>query len=213
MKLDPPYPVLNIDGQIARHVATLIEVRPAIDRKTGGERIKTISHPVVDYGDNYYSGIVYEDKELADCEVLRSPLSMMEFHMMVRDSQSMFNPRTISRKPEQIVNRLNKFGISVKFPCKQDADGFDTDEPADVVKVEIWLEQNKDGSWGAESRGTDFCFDCTKKNSKEELLRYIRDMRSSYYQAFKDKKFDIVFYNSVPASKPLLDELNANPHL
>ena len=59
MKLDAPYPVLNIDGQIVRHVATLIEVREVYDKKTGESKIKTISHPVVDFGDNRYSGLVY----------------------------------------------------------------------------------------------------------------------------------------------------------
>jgi hypothetical protein len=67
MKLDKPYPVLNIDGVIVHHVATLIEVRPNIDPKTGDECIKTVSHPVVDYGDNHYSGIVYDEKNLEDC--------------------------------------------------------------------------------------------------------------------------------------------------
>lgn len=76
MKLDAPYPVLNMKGVLARHVATLIEIHPAVDPKTGEETIKTISRPVVDYGENCYAGIVYEKFELEDCEILDSPLPM-----------------------------------------------------------------------------------------------------------------------------------------
>ena len=76
MKLDQPYPVLNMKGVLARHVATLIEIHTVVDPKTGEETIKTISHPVVDYGENNYAGVVYEKIELEDCEILTSPLRM-----------------------------------------------------------------------------------------------------------------------------------------
>lgn len=213
MKLEPPYPVLNIDGNIVRHVATLIEVRPTFDSKTGEERIKTVSHPVVDFGDNNYAGIVYEEKDLEDCEVLKSPLSMIDFHLLVHNSQRMFTPGIISQRPEYIVSRLNKLGISIEWPCKLDAEGYETDEPADVIQVGLSLGETPNGRWAAESRLADFCFDAKDKSSKEALLSYIRDMRSSYYQAFKDRKFDILFFSRNPEEEALIDELNANPHL
>lgn len=33
MKLDQPYPVLNMKGVLARHVATLIEIHTVVDPK------------------------------------------------------------------------------------------------------------------------------------------------------------------------------------
>ncbi len=213
MKLDQPYPVLNIDGMIVRHVATLIEVHPTIDQKTGEDCIRTVSHPVVDYGDNHYSGIVYDEKDLEDCEVLTSPLSAIDFHLMVHNTQQMFNPAVISQKPEHIVKRLAKFGIDVKFPKKQDADGYDTDEDADVVRVALSLGEAENGRWYAESSLDEFCFDAKNFESKKALFTYIRDMRSSYYKAFSNRKFSIVFFNNLPEKQALLDELNENPFL
>lgn len=213
MKLEPPYPVLNMKGMIVRHVATLIEVHTDIDRKTGEEKIKTHSRPVVDFGDNHYAGVVYEEEELEECEILTSPISLVEFHMMVHDRQRMFNPGVLSQKPDSIVYRLAKFGIDVEFPKKVDEDGFETNEPADVIKIGISLGKGEDGYWHAESRLHDFCFDAKDFESSKALLNYIRDMRSSYYKAFSDHQFDIVFFNNMPETKPLLDELNANPHL
>ena len=214
MKLDAPYPVLNIDGQLVRHVATLIEVREIFDAKTGGEKIQTISHPVIDYGDNYYSGIVLYDKEVEECEVLSKVLSQPDFHIMVHNAQQMFNPKVISQKPEHIVQRLTDFGISIEWPKQKDEDGYDTDEKATVVEVPISLGYSKEhGYWWAESSVMAFCFDAKGKNSDKELLNYIREMRSSYYKAFPDRQFDIVFRNNQKEVQYLIDELNQNPHL
>ena len=213
MKLDAPYPVLNIDGQIVRHVATLIEVREVYDPKTGEEKIQTISHPVVDFGDNRYSGVVYEEKNLEDCDVLQPIISQVDFHLMVHDAQRMFNPLVISQKPEHMVKRLRKFGIDVEWPMKKDAEGYDTDVPEDRIEVRISLGQTPKGTWAAESSIHQFCFDAIDMESDQKLMQYIRDMRSSYYKAFPERKFDIVFCNNDPKSKRYLDELNQNPHL
>ena len=213
MKLDAPYPVLNIDGQIVRHVATLIEVREVYDKKTGESKIKTISHPVVDFGDNRYSGLVYEDKDLEECDVLQPMLSGVDFHLMVHDAQRMFNPMVMSQKPEHLVKRLRKFGIDVKWPMKKDADGYETNEPEERIEVGLSLGQSSNGLWAAESSIGEFCFDAKGMESEQKLLQYIRDMRSSYYKAFPERKFDIIFRNNDPEMKRYLDELNANPHL
>lgn len=213
MKLEAPYPVLNIDGQIVRHVATLIEVREVFDPKTGEEKIQTISHPVVDFGDNRYSGVVYEEKNLEDCDVLQPEISQVDFHLMVHDAQRMFNPLVISQKPEHMVKRLRKFGIDVEWPMKKDAEGYDTNEPEDRIEVSLSIGQTSKGTWAAESSIHQFCFDAKDMKSEKELLQYIRDMRSSYYKAFPERKFDIVFCNNKPEAKRYIDELNQNPHL
>lgn len=214
MKLEPPYPVLNIDGQIVRHVATLIEVHEVYNPHKDVETIKTVSHPVIDYGDNAYSGIVLYDKEVEECTVLPKVLSQPDFHIMVHNAQQMFNPMVISQKPEHIVQHLADFGISIEWPKQKDADGYDTDEEAKIVEVPISLGYSKErGYWWAESSVMAFCFDAKEKISDKELLNYIREMRSSYYKAFPKRQFDIVFRNKQSEVQYLIDELNKNPHL
>ena len=214
MKLEAPYRVLNIDGQLVRHVATLIEVRETYNHIKDEETIMTISHPVIDYGNNAYSGIVLYDKEIEECDVLPKVLSQPDFHLMVHNAQQMFNPKVISQKPEHIVQRLADFGISIEWPKQKDEDGYDTNEDATVVEVPISLGYSKEqGYWWAESSVMAFCFDAKGKKSDKELLNYIREMRSSYYKAFPDRQFDIVFRNKQNEVQYLIDELNANPHL
>ena len=214
MKLEPPYPVLNMKGTFGRHVATLIEVREAYDQNTGEETIKTISHPVVDYGNNNYSGVVHEDVILEECDILPCLLPMLEFHSIVHNAQSMFNHKIFSLRPEVIVAQLRALGVTVDFPKKKDADGYETSEPAEVIEVKISLgysEKNK--YWWAESDLYSFCFDAKDMQSDKDLLRYIREMRSSYYMAFSDLHFDIIFSSNHKEAQYLIDELNANPHL
>lgn len=106
-----------------------------------------------------------------------------------------------------------QFGIDVEWPVKKDAEGYDTDEPEDRIEVGLSLGQTSSGTWAAESSINQFCFDAKDMESEHKLLQYIRDMRSSYYRAFQERRFDIVFRNSDPKAKRYLDELNANPHL
>ena len=214
MKLDAPYPALNIRGIFARHVATLIEVRTTIDPKTGEETIKTISHPVVDYGDNDYAGVVYEDINLENCEIMPKLLPMVDFHTIVHNAQSMFGKSLVSLRPEVIVGQLSNVGVTVDFPKKKDADGYDTDEPADVIDVAISMGYSKEHNfWWAESDIFSFCFDAREMESDKALLKYIREMRSYYYKAFPNYKFDILFHSNQKEVQYLINELNANPHL
>lgn len=214
MKLEPPYPVLNMKGEFARHVATLIEVRTAVDPITGEEKIKTVSHPVVDFGDNNYSGVVYEDINLENCEILPKSLRMVDFHSIVHEAQSMFNKKLYSLRPEVIVNQLADLGVTVDFPKKTDAEGYETNEPAEVIEVPISMGYSeKEGFWWAESSMLSFCFDAREMKTDKDLLNYIREMRSAYYRAFSDKKFDIIFHSNYKETQHLVDELNANPHL
>lgn len=80
LKLEPPYRVIYCGGHLANHVGTLIvtEEKP---NKSGGYGITTHSHPVVDYGNEWYNyqeffsrytnrtsaGLVWDRAELNDC--------------------------------------------------------------------------------------------------------------------------------------------------
>ena len=124
MKLEPPYPVLNIDGTIVRHVATLIEVREAVDRATGHACIKTVSHPVVDYGDNEYAGVVYDKKQLEDCELIERNMRPTDFYLLVYHMTQEHGRTSPMSKPDYIAARLREMGVAIMWPMKKDKDGF-----------------------------------------------------------------------------------------
>ena len=137
MKLEAPYPVLNIEGTLVRHVATLIEVREDFNDTTGEECIKTVSHPVVDYGGNGYAGIVYDKTNLEDCEIVSNPMSTVDYQLLSFNIQRKLGRQTTFWRPEYLVRRLNYLGITIDWPKKQDAEGLDTDEPEDYFDVPI----------------------------------------------------------------------------
>lgn len=213
MKLEPPYPVLNIDGTIVRHVATLIEVREDYDHVTGEERIKTVSHPVVDYGSNEYAGIVYDDKELEDCELISKTMHPADFYLLTFHMQKEHGRDAIMARPEYIVARLKEVGVTIKWPVKKDADGLDTDEPEDRFDIGISIDKSEKVDWWIESGDTFFEFGGNRFKSEQDVLNYIRNTRSSYYRAFPEHQFDIVFHSNMPKAQPIIAELNANPHL
>jgi len=213
MKLEPPYPVLNIDGTIVRHVATLIEVREAYDHVTGEERIKTVSHPVVDYGNNEYAGVVYHDKELEDCELIAKVMHPADFYLLTFHMQKEHGRDAIMGRPEYIVARLKEVGVTIQWPVKKDADGLDTDEPEDRFDIGISIDKSEKVDWWIESGDTFFEFGGNRFKSEQDVLNYIRNTRSSYYRAFPEHQFDIVFHSNMPKAQPIIAELNANPHL
>lgn len=213
MKLEPPYPVLNIDGTIVRHVATLIEVREAYDSATGDERIKTVSHPVVDYGDNEYAGIVYDNIELEDCELIAKEMRPADFYLLTFHLQQKHGRMAPMSRPEYIVARLKEVGVTVKWPMKKDKDGFETDEPEDYFDIGISIDKSEKVGWWIESGNFFFEFGGNGYKSEQDVLQYIRETRSSYYRAFPEHQFDIVFHSNMPKAQPLIAELNAHPHL
>ena len=213
LKIEPPYNVLNIEGDLVRHIATLIEVREVFDSRSREERIKTISHPVVDYGNNNYAGVVMENVTLEDCEILSNPLSPVAFYMLSSDVKRKYNFSSFASDPERLVKRLKALGITIEWPMKKDAEGFDTNEPEDWFKIPISISHSGNGSWGVESGDNFFCFDHKGCVSEQVLLNKIRETRSSYYKAFSDHQFDIVFSSNMPEAQHIIAELNANPHL
>lgn len=213
LKIEPPYRVLNIEGDLVRHIATLIEVREVFDPRSHEERIKTISHPVVDYGNNNYAGVVREDVTLEDCEILSNPLSPIAFYLLADEVKRKFNFSSFASDPERLVKRLKALGIAIEWPMKKDAEGFDTNEPEDRFEIPISIDHSEKGNWGVESGDNFFSFDHIGCASEQALLNKIRETRSSYYKAFSDHQFDIVFRSNMPEAQHIIAELNANPHL
>ena len=213
MKLEAPYPVLNIDGTLVRHVATLIEVRETLDSKTGEERIKTVSHPVVDYGENAYSGVVFYDKEIEDCQVISREMLPVDFYLLTADAIERHGRKSPMCRPDFLVSRLKNLGVTIQWPVKKDDEGFETDEPEDRFEVMISIGKSEKVGWWVESGDNFFEFGGNGYQSEQDVLTYIRDTRSSYYRAFPERQFDIVFFSKMPEAQPLIKELNDNPHL
>lgn len=213
MKLEAPYPVLNIDGTLVRHVATLIEVRQSFDKNTGEECIKTVSHPVVDYGENAYSGIVFYDKEIEDCQVISREMLPVDFYLLTADAIERHGRKSPMCRPDFLASRLKDLGVTIQWPVKKDDEGFDTDEPEDRFEVKISIGKSEKVGWWVESGDNFFEFGGNGYQSEQDVLTYIRDTRSSYYRAFPERQFDIVFFSKMPEAQPLIKELNDNPHL
>ena len=150
-KLEAPYPVLNIDGTLVRHVATLIEVRQTYDKATGEERIKTVSHPVVDYGENAYSGVVFYDKEIEDCQIISREMLPVDFYLLTADTIQKHGRRSPMCRPDYLVARLKNLGVTIQWPVKKDSEGFDTDEPEDRFEVKISIGKSEKVDWWVES--------------------------------------------------------------
>lgn len=213
MKLEAPYPVLNIDGTLVRHVATLIEVRETLDSKTGEEHIKTVSHPVVDYGENAYSGVVFYDKEIEDCQVISREMLPVDFYLLTADAIERHGRKSPMCRPDFLVSRLKNLGVTIQWPVKKDDEGFETDEPEDRFEVKISIGKSEKVGWWVESGDNFFEFGGNGYQSEQDVLTYIRDTRSSYYRAFPERQFDIMFFSKMPEAQPLIKELNDNPHL
>ena len=205
--------MLNIDGTLVRHVATLIEVRQTYDKVTGEERIKTVSHPVVDYGENAYSGVVFYDKEIEDCQIISREMLPVDFYLLTADTIQKHGRRSPMCRPDYLVARLKNLGVTIQWPVKKDSEGFDTDEPEDRFEVKISIGKSEKVDWWVESGDSFFEFGGNGYKSEQEVLTYLRDTRSRYYRAFPEHQFDIVFYNKMPEAQPLIKELNNNPHL
>ena len=114
---------------------------------------------------------------------------------------------------EWLIARLKEVGVSVEWPVKKDADGIDTDEPEDRFDIGISIDESEKVGWWMECDSSFFNFNGNGFKSSQELLQYIHELRSSYYRAFSEHQFDIVFHSKMPKAQPLIAELNANPHL
>ena len=68
--------------------------------------------------------------------------------------------------------------------------------------------------WWVESGTETFFLGKGRLATQKDFEDYLKDMRSRYYKAFPEHQFDIIFETYTDNEyQPILDKLNAHPHL
>lgn len=116
LKLDPPYNVIYADGLVGRHIATLVTWKEDED----GEMIDTVSHPVIDMGEEYPAGkMVMAD--LDDCRVLCPPGGTNLFWVAKIIEYDFQQMEPIGAN--YILERMKLLDCTIKMPTEKNADG------------------------------------------------------------------------------------------
>ena len=210
LKLDRPYEYIYCNGSIGLHIATMIVYEAKTD-EDGDYELETHSHPVVKYRE-LPGGTVWNKAELTDCNVLCSEddkcISMQKFYYFVSSIGRMrLSERgeaddyalTVDAPSWKGVLDLN--GIAIKWPMLEEDGEL---KPQDKFYVNIVVEHNPEGAkfkytmhdYGASdiifSGGAELYF-FAEFNTKEDLALILMNGMMSYYAAFSDHQFTIVF--------------------
>ena len=208
LKLDRPYEYIYCNGSIGLHIATMIVYEAKTD-EDGEYELVTHSHPIVKYS-HRPGGTVWNRAELTDCKVLcredNKRISMQEFYDYV---SGIAKTRLLEPGDDQavIVNApmwksiLDLNGIEIEWPMLE-VDG--KQKPQDEFIIDLVIECNPEGSKSKytcrDYGGSDIVFIGGANlfffsgfNNRKELELLLEDGMSSYYSAFKDHQFKIVF--------------------
>ena len=210
LKLDRPYEYIYCNGSIGLHIATMIVYEAKTD-EDGDYELETHSHPVVKYRE-LPGGTVWNKAELTDCSVLCSEddkrISMHEFYNFVSGIGRMrLSERgedddyavTVDAPAWKGVLDLN--GIAIEWPMLEENG---EQKPQEDFIVNIVVERNPEGAkykytmhdYGASD--IIFCggaelYVIGEFNTKEDLALILMNGMLSYYAAFSDHQFKIVF--------------------
>lgn len=208
LKLDRPYEYIYCNGSIGLHIATMIVYEAKTD-EDGEYQLETHSHPIVKYS-HRPGGTVWNRAELTDCKVLcredNKRISMQEFYDYV---SGIAKTRLLEPGDDHavIVNApmwksiLDLNGIEIEWPMLE-VDG--KQKPQDEFIIDLVIECNPEGSKSKytcrDYGGSDIVFNGGANlfffsgfNNRKELELLLEDGMSSYYSAFKDHQFKIVF--------------------
>lgn len=208
LKLDRPYEYIYCNGSIGLHIATMIVYEAKTD-ENGEYQLETHSHPIVKYS-HRPGGTVWNRAELTDCKVLcredNKRISMQEFYDYV---SGIAKTRLLEPGDDHavIVNApmwksiLDLNGIEIEWPMLE-VDG--KQKPQDEFIIDLVIECNPEGSKSKytcrDYGGSDIVFNgganlffLSGFNNRKELELLLENGMSSYYSAFKDHQFKIVF--------------------
>lgn len=208
LKLDRPYEYIYCNGSIGLHIATMIVYEAKTD-EDGEYQLETHSHPIVKYS-HRPGGTVWNRAELTDCKVLcredNKRISMQEFYDYV---SGIAKTRLLEPGDDHavIVNApmwksiLDLNGIEIEWPMLE-VDG--KQKPQDEFIIDLVIECNPEGSKSKytcrDYGGSDIVFNgganlffLSGFNNRKELELLLENGMSSYYSAFKDHQFKIVF--------------------
>ena len=208
LKLDRPYEYIYCNGSIGLHIATMIVYEAKTD-EDGEYQLESHSHPIVKYS-HRPGGTVWNRAELTDCKVLcredNKRISMQKFYDYV---SGIAKTRLLEPGDDHavIVNApmwksiLDLNGIEIEWPVLE-VDG--KQKPQDEFIIDLVFECNPEGSKSKytcrDYGGSDIVFNgganlffLSGFNNRKELELLLENGMSSYYSAFKDHQFKIVF--------------------
>ena len=214
LKLEPPYEYIYCNGSIGLHIATMIVYEAQTD-EDGKYQLVTHSHPIVKYR-KCPGGTVWNRAELTDCKVLcredDKRITMDDFYNFVSGVGRM-NLFENDDEGEDVgimmdylsasmwKGILNENGIEIEWPMIEE-DG--EQKPQDTFYIMLVFEEFTMGSkykylchdYGASDimfNGGSELFFSSQFNTKEDLEMQLMNGMMSYYAAFKDHQFKIVF--------------------
>ena len=211
LKLNEPYEYIYCNGSIGLHIATMI-VYEAKTNEDGDYELETHSHPIVKYR-LQPGGTVWNRAELRDCRVLcredNKRITMQEFYdfvsgvgrMCLADDEGNEVNMPNSLDAPMWKGVLNNLGIEIEWPIEH-IEG--KDAPQDVFYIDLVFEQNPEGSkykytcydYGESDvvfTGGAMLYFSARFNDIDQLKQELQNCMQSYYAAFSDHKFKIVF--------------------
>lgn len=209
LKLEPPYEYIYCNGSIGLHIATMIVYEAKMD-EDGKYQLVTHSHPIVKYH-KCPGGTVWNRAELTDCKVLcredDKRITMNQFYDFVtgvgrmRLSDDYVDTLMDFLSAPVWKNVLDDNGIEIEWPML-DENG--EQKPQDIFYITLMFQENPEGSrfkytcrdYGASDivfvGGAELFFS-SQFNTKEDLEMQLMNGMTSYYTAFRDHQFKIVF--------------------
>jgi len=202
LNLKAPYDYIYCNGEIGKHIATMIVYDVATD-EDGGYRLETHSHPIIKYGVSP-GGVVWNRAELTDCEVLCNDddkrvniarfgeLADAYFRLMMEseDTDEMFLPASREEVMFEMRDKMRGFGLGFKSPRE-----------GKIMELYVDISE-EDGVFKV--RGTDkFCDFRFESESLDELKYQLADKRE-YWEYFYDNAVQFEIHS---AFNPEYDKL------
>ena len=210
LKLEPPYEYIYCNGSIGLHIATMIVYEAKTD-EDGKYQLVTHSHPIVKYH-KCPGGTVWNRAELTDCKVLcredDKRITMAQFYdfvsavgrMQFLDDEE-FNGKMGFISAPMWKGMLDERGIEIEWPML-DVNG--EQKPQDTFHITLAFGEFVMGSkykyeyfnYGASDLdlvGGAQLFFSSRFDTKEDLEMQLMNAMMSYYTAFRDHQFKIVF--------------------
>ena len=205
LKQDAPFDYIFCNGEIGKHIATLIVYDTTID-EAGFYELESHSHPIVKYW-NAPGGVVWNRAELTDCEVLCNDddkrvdieqfgdLAFAYYHAAWEDEE-MDKDQLPSSRLSVLVDmkeKLTNFGISFKTPYDQ-------------KEKEIFIHISKEGDVYETLCLSHFCHFSFESDTLKDVKYRLWDERE-YWEDFYDH---VVSFTFNEAYDPEYDEFAKN---
>lgn len=217
LRLDPPYQVIYVGGQLALHIATLIVTK---EKDSDDYAIETHSHPVVSYwgktteigqGDpasngEFSEGVVWNQIELNQCQTVcrqdESKISFDNFNFLVYEA--IINQQ-MNHAPNTISYELWKLGIEHDLPQKDNYCIELSSHPNLKEQFRTLIETAPGGD--------DLSFAVPRELTREQIIEALREQAQSWSLVLMDEEKGytptIRFSTHESNLQPIVDELGS----